>query len=421
MTKKELLHNGFSFGFILIAISSVVSFIQLKTGLPIGNTILWWGIHALFLIVTFKLLRTVLPHGKSRLMIFVFLYLLWNVFSLLRGGFVAETYWDWKGLVGNSMALLLPVVAYAASDPELIKKVLRLYVFLGLPLFFCIALLISKAAYGFYLVPVSFLALFFPVLTRKSKVTVLFFIFLVLTADLSARSNVIKFFVPLVFSMIFYFRHIFRTKFFLLCRSVLFFLPIVFFYLGISGTFNIFNMSSYVDGDYDVASQAATGEVVDSNLAADTRTFLYEDVLYTAKVYSSWVIGRSPARGNLSKFFSQEDMNNRGERFANEVAILNVFTWTGLIGVILYGLAFFGASTIAISQSNNYFCKILGLFIAFRWAYAWVEDINNFTLNTVVLWVMIGLCYSKRFRGMTNDEISLWVREIFRTKKRIVW
>ena len=130
-------------------------------------------------------------------------------------------------------------------------------------------------------------------------------------------------------------------------------------------------------------------------------------------VYDSWLFGRSPARGTISKAFGKDDMNKRGERNGNEVAILNIFIWTGLIGVILYFLIFYHASYLAITQSNNRYSKILGISLAFRWVYAWVEDVNNFSLNNFFIWILIAVCLSKQFRSMDNKEIKIWVRGIF--------
>jgi hypothetical protein len=158
------------------------------------------------------------------------------------------------------------------------------------------------------------------------------------------------------------------------------------------------------------------GMALDVDLKADTRSFIYDEVLSSAKKYNSWLIGRSPARGYDSDSFGEEDMTGRWERPGCEVAILNIFTWTGIVGVILYLMVFYRASYLAINHSNNTFSKILGLFIAFRWLYAWVEDINYFTLTTVFLWFLIGLCYSKSFRIMTNKEVEYWVQGIFYNK-----
>ncbi len=36
----------------------------------------------------------------------------WNAVCIVRGIFVAEIYWDWKALISNAMALMLPVVIF---------------------------------------------------------------------------------------------------------------------------------------------------------------------------------------------------------------------------------------------------------------------------------------------------------------------
>ena len=61
-------------------------------------------------------------------------------------------------------------------------------------------------AYGFYLVPIIFLMLFFPVLTLKWKLVLLAITLFVITADFGARSNVIKFSIPILVSLIYYYR-----------------------------------------------------------------------------------------------------------------------------------------------------------------------------------------------------------------------
>ena len=70
------------------------------------------------------------------------------------------------------------------------------------------------------------------------------------------------------------------------------------------------------------------------------------------------------------------------------------------------------------TNSNNTYSKMIGIFVAFRWIYAWVEDINNFSLTTYFLWVIIGFCLSSKFRKLTNLEIKIWIQGIFEKKYR---
>ena len=81
-------------------------------------------------------------------------------------------------------------------------------------------------------------------------------------------------------------------------------------------------------------------------------------------------------------------------------------------------LIFYQATNLAVNYSNNIFSKIIGIFIAFRWAFAWVEDINNFYIQYVYLWIFIGFCYSENFRKMTDNQMKDWVLGIFESPKR---
>ena len=56
---------------------------------------------------------------------------------------------------------------------------------------------------------------------------------------------------------------------------------------------------------------------------------------------------------------------------------------------------------------------MLGIYVAFRWLYSWVEDVNNFSINYFMLWIMIGMCLSTSFRSMTDYEVTIWIRGAF--------
>ncbi|MFW6326690.1 MAG: hypothetical protein ACOC2F_00100, partial [Bacteroidota bacterium] len=92
---------------------------------------------------------------------------------------------------------------------------------------------------------------------------------------------------------------------------------------------------------------------------------------------------------------------------------------TGIIGVVLFMLIFYKASALGINRSRNIFAKLIGFFVAFRWFYTWVEDYQVMDTNNLVLWLMIGLCFSSSFRNMSNSEVKLWVWGIF--NKEYYW
>ncbi|MFI1772465.1 hypothetical protein [Thalassobellus citreus] len=386
--------------------------------IPLGNTFLFWIVNGFTIILFLKAKTKYYDQENDKNILILKLYLLWNIVSIIRGAFVAENYWEVKNLVTMGFTLLLPLTIYISSSRNLLQIVFNNYMTYILPLFFVFALIIDRIAYGVYLIPVSFVLLFLPLLSKKWKIIMLCFTFIGITASFAARSNVIKFIVPLILGILYYFRPFVNKNILGVARILLVGLPVVLFVLGLTGQFNVFKISDYVEGDYTTATK--TGEQED--LTADTRTGLYVEVIASALVNDYVWFGRTPARGNDSLLFGAliESQTGTGkyERYVNEVSVLNVFTWTGLIGLILYFLVFLRASYLALYKSKSWYMKILAVYICFRWTYAWVEDFSRFDLSYIFLWFIIGMCYSVSFRSMTDDEFKYWIRGVFDIRYR---
>lgn len=414
---KQIISQIIPVTIFLLAIYSVIPY--LKPGIPmvesLNNTTVWWGISILILIAFFLSRSYFFDKRNEDNMLIIWIYLLWNLVCIVRGMFEAEMYWDWKGLTGNTMALMLPVVIFSATNKMVVQSLLSFFIKYVLPLFLLFALIIRTDAFGFYLIPVSFLILFFPVLTKRQKMILLFATAIVIIADLNARSNVIKFGVPFFILLLYYFRKKISVKMIEWTRIALFVTPLIFFALGVTGVFNIFNIQDYVKGNFSASGVDEIGNRVEMNVIEDTRTFLYEEVLESAVNNNYWLLGRTPARGNDSYTFGTVavELTGRYERLSNEIGLANVFTWTGIIGVILYMLIFFRASYLAVNRSRNIFAKMLGVYVAFRWLYSWIEDVNDFSLNYFMLMVILGLCFSESFRNMSNKDVIIWVRGMF--------
>jgi|GEM_PF-483199 O-Antigen ligase. len=417
LTDKRLTYYALSWLLLPIAIYSVLPFYRHNAAFlaAVNNTTFWWIINTGILFVLFSSTKYLYNSYEKKDFTLVKAFLIYISLQFVHGLFVAKIYWDWKSLIGNTLALLLPLAAYTAANPRLTHLLFQNYFKYTIILFFPIAVLIRNGGFGYFLVPITLLIFFLPVLTKKWRLVVLFFSAAVFLAALTSRSNIIRFGIPFLLLSVYYARHLITRHFLNVFRLILFIAPIVLFVLAVTNIFNVFKIDEYLQGNYIETSQNAEGELVEENLMQDTRTFLYMEVLATAKKYNTWVFGRSPARGNETEWFASWALENygRAERPANEVAILNIFTWTGIIGVVLYALVFYRASYLAINKSNNIFIKIIGIYMAFRWLYAWIEDINNFSLNYLLIWVGLGMCYSKAFRTMNDLQMKYWVRGIF--------
>lgn len=324
----------------------------------------------------------------------------WNILTVARGVINANTYWDWKFLLFSNMpALLVPLSALLGRNIHSIGKLLRFIV----PSFFIITFLtllpIAVHQIAYLWTPLYFLILCLPYMTRKQKITVLILIAAVFAAYFEGRSNTIRICVALVIA--FSYRFIINyTRFFVALHKVLFVLPVVLFILGVTGSFNIFNMQSYIDREVVVEGAAGATE----NMLADTRTFLYQETLTSMDKHNSFLFGE----GGCGKYESLAFKNDLigAYRYGSEVGFLNTLLYSGIIGVLLYALVFYKASRLAICQSNNVLAKLIGLFVIFRWDYFFVEEFTKFNTNFFFLWLMIGMCLSPTFRNMSDEEIE---------------
>ena len=93
--------------------------------------------------------------------------------------------------------------------------------------------------------------------------------------------------------------------------------------------------------------------------------------------------------------------------------MLNYIQYGGLIGFILYGLLLVIASYKATFLSNNSFMTSLGLFVAFKFLYSFIEDQIMFNAHSFYIFLWVGMCYNKTFREMTNEQIKEYLNKIF--------
>lgn len=389
----------------MISVSTVLPWCSLN----IGNTFLWWLLDAWVLYYFFK------SREKSYNIPAITCFFVMLGFSIFYSVFYqAENYWDYKMMVSNIMVFCLPVTSYMANDTQWVGSMIRYWMKYAIWILIMLFPFLSSDAYGKFLVPFTLFALFYKYLDKKY----MFFVFVAYIITIiwgqASRSDMLKFSFCLLMGFV-AFTALLRKNLKLL-HIGFFVAPIVFLFLGLSGIFNIFNISE----EYGLEEEYMLGNGENQNDALmDTRTGLYVEEIQSA-VNNNYVWqGRSISRGYDSKFFGETIQEQTGwsrfmERQRNEVSILNIFNYFGLIGVALYCFIFFQASFLAIYKSRNRIIPVIGLYISFRWLFAFIEDFSVFDLNYIFLWLMIGMCYSPNFRNMTDTDIKLWIDKIIR-------
>lgn len=331
------------------------------------------------------------------------IWVLWNILSLIRGSFFAEDYWDWKAILLYSLAFsFIPMTFFIGRNIDFAKIVFRFVITILFPFGFILiplAFVSSIELYSRIMIPVGLFLVFLPFLKYRWKLLVIIVAVTSIVMVIGFRSNIIKIAFSLGLILIYWLRNFIPKISIRFLRIFLFALPIVLLVLAVSGKFNIF---SDLGGDEGYTTQNSSGEV--QNLMADTRSGLYRDVLATMDQSENWLMGEGAGgRYQTERFDYLGD--GRG-RYGSEVGILNILLYHGLIGVSIYFLLLFSVSYYAIRRSNNTLAQLLGLYIAFRWTYAFVEEFTQYDLNFYFFWITVGLVSSARFREMSNDDIK---------------
>ena len=390
--------------------------------MPIGNTTTNWILYALIFLLFFYETRKMNVSFTKKGYWVVALYLSWALIGIIRGMFVMENYWESKTLVNNSFIILMPFCVYAFNSPYIVNKTLRLWIKIAFPAFFIFFYWMVGLS-QFYLGPIYLVLCFLPIIKSKKWALAIGFVgLLLLTYNIEdLRSQFMKAVMSfMVMTACFFHEHI-SDKLLRMAHWTLYVLPVCLLVLGLSGRFNIFeDINKNYQNQFVSDIKDEKGRYAD--MASDTRTFIYEEVITSAIDNNYVLFGRTPARGNDTYIFQdiaedlktvRNDYNIKYERNANEVCFPNIFTWLGLIGMLLYIGIYLMASFQGVYKSNNIYVKLIGIYIAFNFMYGWVENATCFDILNITYWLMISICLSPKFRSMSDNEFKLWINQVF--------
>lgn len=400
----------------LIAVVGVFS-CQQWIEIPVTNQVLNWlcqgSILGIFAWMAFRSRKMPLYRMPWQIV----LYLLMVLVSALYGVYMSEGYWDFKALVTNFLTFSLCLGYFYFMQPSKVAAFLRVWLLVSVVVFWILLPFMQGECVGRFLLPASFLLVLCPLLDKKSMIVVLAISLIALGFSAGgARSNLLRFLVCFVLGTGVAFRQYIPVSLIKCAVVAEFVLPFVFLVLALTGTFNVFQIGDVLGGNVEVRNSFDAEATED--LGADTRTFIYLEEFASALSHGYVIQGRSMARGYDSDFFGNEDleMTGRGERGSSEVAILNIFNYFGLVGVVIYLLLFLGAVVRVFLHSRNKILYFIALYVGFRWMWAFVEDFTMFDLNTLCLWAALSMCYSPLFLNMDDSRIGSWARGLLRLR-----
>ncbi len=345
------------------------------------------------------------------------IYFFWAFVCIIRGFLIAENYTEYRQNIFAIPCCLLPIIIWLAYYPDIVSKIFRFwykYLLILTPF------ILLREVNVTYLAPLMLFICFLPL--YKNKKTVIIFLILgilyfYISSLYSMRVYVIKIFTSFLFAFgILFLKRLIKTQAKLI--GILAYSCVIFiFTLTLVGCYNIFIQG---ESSEEVLNEYKQADPTGNN---DTRSLIIIDVINSAIQNNYTLLGRTPARGNdieysgIYFYWAYEDganskSFNKGERHYNEAGFLNIFTWEGLIGLVLYSLIYIKATILAIKKSNNIYIKCLGCLIGFYWSIGFVETINLLDSSNLTLWIMIGMCYSIKFRKMNDIEFKNWAQTL---------
>lgn len=331
--------------------------------------------------------------------------LVWQVATLAKGIITAKDYWDWRFLLfDSSLFLFIPLTFYIGRTILWFKticaftvKYLFKYGFIIIPL----ALVTNRELYSRLMISISIIIILIPYFDRKWRMLILIVAVASIAVEPGFRTNIIKTAASLGILCTYYFRKRISVRLMRIAFLTLFLLPVFFTLLAYVSGYNIFAEVLSEDNTIEYTSE---GEV--QNLAADTRTFLYQEVFTSLIDNQTLVTGEGASGKYKSAWFNEHGTG----RFASEVGFLNIILYSGIIGIAIYAIFLITVAYYALYRSNNWLSKMLGVMIGIRWLLCFIEEFTQFDLNFFFFWLVLGLLSSNKFRSLNDSE----VKEIFK-------
>jgi len=343
---------------------------------------------------------------------YIKLFLYYNLLVLIRGLYDAKSEQDWVVIFSATIPLFLVIhfSIYLAAYKTSISSLIKSFITYGVVLSFFIYLFAPPLSLDFAksISPIYLMIFMIPFINKKNRIFIIFLTLMSFFSDFSNRSNLLNICVAFIITLTFLWRN--KSWILNLIKGMRFFLlafPIVFLILGLSGVFNIFLLGDMMD-TYSIEYGGGNKQ----DLLVDSRTSIYVDVFSQLKKEDSFIFGLGASgktKTSLSDVsYADFDKVYKEGRRRTESGMLNYIQWGGMIGGLVYFLLFVKASYLGIYKSQNWFCIMLGVWVAFKGLFSFIEDATYFSVSSIFIFFAIGICMSKSIRVLTDSEIKIF-------------
>lgn len=139
---------------------------------------------------------------------------------------------------------------------------------------------------------------------------------------------------------------------------------------------------------------------ISGHLTENTREFIYAAFIEDMTM-KDWVFGK----GFLGEYYCPGAEEGKDTRFIIESGYLQTILKGGIINLVLFLLIALPAVYLGIIKSKNIISRASGT-IVLLWLidmFPWGMPAMN--IRYILLWTCIGICYSKEFRNLTDNEV----------------
>jgi len=134
----------------------------------------------------------------------------------------------------------------------------------------------------------------------------------------------------------------------------------------------------------------------------DTRTGI-EWYFYNDMQTKDWTVGK----GILGDYYCPDISESQQTNFRDDIetGYLQIILKGGIVSLLLFLLISIPAIIKGIFFSRNTLAKASGVWILLFISTLYPRDETKFTLNYILVWMSIGLCYNKNLRNLQEEEI----------------
>ncbi|MFH6999044.1 O-antigen polymerase [Flavobacterium sp. FlaQc-57] len=374
------------------------------------SIIFYYAVSLLFIPLTFYYLFKVIKIKNLFLIIIVLSMSFWNIITVLRG-----LVFDFS-IIGRMLTsstyffpMIIPFFSLLKFNTNVIKQIINVIVVLDLFFLGFVVLLLFvlssdlieiintyEGISKFFVYPNTFLLLNFYYLKPKHRIIsiISFLVPLLIAMFLARRGQIFYFSISLFFSLLLnvtYFnkRKIIRNSLLIVIFGIIGFYVINLFSANISKTFSLLT------------------ERIDSDTRGTVEDCFYSDMTFTDFVFGKGIDGRFYCPGADTDYDNNTtSLENSGYRYNIETGYLDVILKGGFISLFIYFLVNIVSIVKGGLFSTNGLVKACSLYLVINLACVWIENSQAFTLRYILVWLCIGICFSKEIKSISNQELK---------------